>query len=1005
MVKRKSNRKSTRNKIPSNDKSVSILKNDKQGNKSWEKLLFLQQKINLEQEQKIIHMQSQINNLKNENNHLTMLVKDYEALQNEWSQEKISLTAKEQLAYRKALSYEKSMSFRLGYAIIFGFKSFAGFKQLFATIFQLLGERGKRKKNGGQMQATLELRKPTQALPVWRKAQPKQQWLVNQKTQIEKEYIESVYIDKDSEEKEILLNHTGHYKVIECGGLAQIILSCNVYSKNGNYAEKQALLTVTFFDQAGDTLKSSTGLPFSVELKKYYFYLDVSLGNSEEILLVLPVNCASVEIGFLLWDAKSDIYLDNKVGMNKLATGISVVLPTYQGKLTIKKCLDSLLFQTLDRSLFEILVVMNGPKDGTEAILQEYQAKYRNLNLKYFYLTEGNVSKARNFAIKKSSKTHITFVDDDDYIQEDFLLSLYSKAMYHTIVLTGIEDIHNGAARASSVQSQLERAILKDNIQYNDVTSTLTMNACKLAPAHMVKSVQYDASLRSGEDVVYWSELLLKFSPKVDLVEDFAVANYKRVIRDNSVSRQKESYDFNVWQRLEVITRLADLLPQADNQRIMDFVQSKITAQAGFIKRYLEQNKEDYSRFVEDVQKLKINNPVVGEINRLFTDTLVVSYCYAPYIDTSGVVMSKRIRAMEKPVDIIFNNMDKVRPIDKNLMAISNSYLGERMQLNAPQAFSNWGAIEKFSDLALVAMSNAIRHRPVYKELYSRAMWPASHFAAAVIKMKYPGIKWCAEFSDPLLMDVSGKPRFEEIPEKWLIQHGFVEQGTQEHVNDNLFYWCEMLPYQFADELIFTNQNQLEYMLSYADAQWHDVIRQKAVIMPQPTLGRSFYQMSDVALDVSPEKINLAYFGSFYVNRGFGPFMNAWAELEEKYRDCFNLYIYTQQDAQSILDTVPNHLKSLVHIQPYVGYFDFLKLTDLFDGLVVMDAETKGLKLNNPYLPSKLSDYLGSTAKILALIEPGSPMSKYGNDKIISVDMNNKESIKQLLELSFFELK
>ena len=995
MVKRKTVRKSKCNNFSSNDTSELATKNDEQTSQFWKKSLYLQQKISLEQDQKIIRMQNQINELQTEKNHLSMLIKDYEALQNEWSQEKISLTAKEQLAYRKALSYEKSMSFRLGYAIIFGFKSFAGFKQLVATIFQLLSERGRRKKNTGQMPTAMELRKPVQRLPIWKKVQPKLQWIPTQQEQMTKDFTEFICVTDEGEE--ILLSQAGHYKTIPCDGAAQIILNFNVYSKDGNYAEKQALLMVAFFDQAGEELKPSIDLPFSAKLKKYYFYLDVSQENSEEILLILPLDCTSVEIGFSLWDAQTDIYIANQVGVRKLTEGISVVVPTYRGEMTIAKCLDSLLTQTLDRSLFEILVVMNGSKDGTEVILQQYQSKYKNFDLKYFYLEEGNVSKARNFAVEKSSKTYVTFVDDDDYIQEDFLISLYSKSMYHTIVLTGIEDIHDGITRTSSVPSQLERAILKDEIQYNDVTSTLTMNACKLAPAHMVKSIRYDASLKSGEDVVYWSELLLKFSPKITLVEDFTVANYKRVIRDNSVSRQKESYDFNVWQRLEVITRLAGLLPLADNQRIVDFVQSKITAQASFIKRHLEQNKEDYSCFVEDIQKLKINNPVVGEINSLFADTLIVSYCYAPYIDTSGVVMSKRIRAMEKPVDIIFNNMDKVRPIDENLMAISNSYLGARMQLNAPQAFSNWGAIEKFSDLALTAMNNTIRHRPVYRSLYSRAMWPASHFAAAVIKMKYPQIKWSAEFSDPLLMDVSGKPRFEEIPAKWLAQHGFIEQGTQDYVNNNLFYWCEMLPYQFADELIFTNKNQLEYMLSYTDTQWHEVIRQKAVIMPQPTLDRCFYQMSDVTLDANPEKINLAYFGSFYVNRGFGPFMNAWSGLEREYRDRFKLYIYTQQDAQSILDTVPEDLKSLVHIQPYVGYFDFLKLTDLFDGLVVMDAETKGLKLNNPYLPSKLSDYLGSKSRILSLIEDESPMSLVDSSNVLKARINNQSDIQEML--------
>ena len=41
-------------------------------------------------------------------------------------------------------------------------------------------------------------------------------------------------------------------------------------------------------------------------------------------------------------------------------------------------------------------------------------------------------------------------------------------------------------------------------------------------------------------------------------------------------------------------------------------------------------------------------------------------------------------------------------------------------------------------------------------------------------------------------------------------------------------------------------------------------------------------------------------------------------------------------------------------------FFEFLNLTTKFDCLIVNDANTKDYKEINPYLPSKLSDYLGS---------------------------------------------
>lgn len=62
-------------------------------------------------------------------------------------------------------------------------------------------------------------------------------------------------------------------------------------------------------------------------------------------------------------------------------------------------------------------------------------------------------------------------------------------------------------------------------------------------------------------------------------------------------------------------------------------------------------------------------------------------------------------------------------------------------------------------------------------------------------------------------------------------------------------------------------------------------------------------------------------------------------------------------------------------MNPYESYMEFLNLTTAFDCLVVNDAYTKNKKDINPYLPSKISDYLGSGIKIWAIYEKGSILS------------------------------
>lgn len=953
----------------------------------------------IEIEQKVLRLEEQNALLNAEKKSLNNSIKEYENLYKKWNNEKNNLITREQYAQQKLENIKQTKSFRLGYAMVFGFKSWGGFKHLIHTLKEIYHEKrtktNHKNKVIGKQDITLQ-QPSTQQQINYSDLKPIIQW----KKSIEESYLHEWHIfpiiSTQSFDEIIPLNTERKPISIECHNISQLIIALNVFNKDKNLTAKQALLTINFYDTHGNILTPIVNIPFSIKLNCYYFYLNSDENRMDYITLILPPNTQYTELSIEPWDTKGELYLQNHIKVTKLTDGVSIIVPTYKGERSILKCLESLAIQSLSYSLFEILVIINGEQDNTKHLVKKFHLKHPQINIQVFELEEGNVSKARNFAISKANRTFVTFIDDDDWVANDYLTSLYLNSMYNRITITGIEDIQNGEIIRSNIMNQLDIANHRERLEYHDVTSALTMNACKLAPTYMIKNTHYNPTLKSGEDVLYWSELLNSFHPKVFLVHNYEQANYKRVIRDNSVSRKAESYEFNVQQRLEVIQGLEIQMSKVTHPKLGVFIQSKIDAQAGFVKRYLNKFPADYHRFITDIKNLNLHNCFINDINHHFSNTLVISYCYAPYIDTSGVVMSKRINTMNKPVDLISNNMNKVRKTDTELLQISNLYLGKHIELNASQAFANWQAIKQFSNLTLDAVHHLVKSRKVYDELYSRAMWPASHIAAAVTKMKYPQMKWKAEFSDPILVDTLGKQRFAEIETDWLHQQGFINQITDD-TNKNLFYWCEQLPYLYADELIFTNTNQLDYMLSYAEPQQVDLIYKKSKIIPQPTLDQSFYKLSSAKLERDAESIYLGYFGSFYINRGFKPFFDAWSELPIDIRYKLKLYIYTQQDSESILETVPHDLKAQIILQEYVNYFDFLALSNQFDGLIVMDTQTKGFKINNPYLPSKISDYLGSHSMTLALIEEGSPVSYMQSNKLIKVDMHNTQAIQSAL--------
>lgn len=92
---------------------------------------------------------------------------------------------------------------------------------------------------------------------------------------------------------------------------------------------------------------------------------------------------------------------------------ISVVIPMYNSKSSIERCIDSVKNQDY-RGRVEILIVNDGCTDGSQEIVQNYAKRNAELNLKIINQNNGGVSKARNTGIKNCTGDFIAFLDADD---------------------------------------------------------------------------------------------------------------------------------------------------------------------------------------------------------------------------------------------------------------------------------------------------------------------------------------------------------------------------------------------------------------------------------------------------------------------------------------------------------------------------------------------------------------------------------------------------------------
>ena len=105
---------------------------------------------------------------------------------------------------------------------------------------------------------------------------------------------------------------------------------------------------------------------------------------------------------------------------------VSVILPIYNVEKYLRKCLDSVINQTLKD--IEIICVNDSSTDECENIILEYAKKDGRIKI---INNEKNcgIGFSRNIGISESSGEYISFIDSDDYIEKDYIEILYNTAI------------------------------------------------------------------------------------------------------------------------------------------------------------------------------------------------------------------------------------------------------------------------------------------------------------------------------------------------------------------------------------------------------------------------------------------------------------------------------------------------------------------------------------------------------------------------------------------------
>ena len=120
---------------------------------------------------------------------------------------------------------------------------------------------------------------------------------------------------------------------------------------------------------------------------------------------------------------------------------VTIIVPVYNAGENIEHCVQSILKQTCKD--FEVLLINDGSSDDSLQRIQDYEKQYPDI-FKVLSHENRGVVETRHRGIQEAKTEYIMFMDNDDFIDED-----YVEVLLNEIETSKMDIVISGYRRAN----------------------------------------------------------------------------------------------------------------------------------------------------------------------------------------------------------------------------------------------------------------------------------------------------------------------------------------------------------------------------------------------------------------------------------------------------------------------------------------------------------------------------------------------------------------------------
>lgn len=179
---------------------------------------------------------------------------------------------------------------------------------------------------------------------------------------------------------------------------------------------------------------------------------------------------------------------------------VTIITPAYNSEKYIDDTFKSVLKQTI--SNWEWLIIDDHSTDSTFKIISEYAES--DIRIKVFQTPQNSGSAAaRNIGLKNKQGRYVTFLDSDDFLDENYLESQLAFIKDNGPIITA--SYRRLASNTSTVFTPREKINYRDLLYGCDTSCLTTMfDSC------VIENIYFKEEIKKDEDYIFWLKILEK---------------------------------------------------------------------------------------------------------------------------------------------------------------------------------------------------------------------------------------------------------------------------------------------------------------------------------------------------------------------------------------------------------------------------------------------------------------------------------------------------------------